>query len=384
MKKTVWLLWLAIFISLVSCDLFAQGDGNKFTKKATGQAQLVQDGKEKMWCPVCGMNLKMFYKTSHAAQHQDGKNRQYCSMRCLLVDMQDHDIDLKTIKVVDLKSEKLIDAITAYYVIGSKVSGTMTKVSKLAFAEKEDAQAFVDKMGGEIVNFDTALAAAKKSLKSDIAMVNKKKAKKMYPMGKKIFEQKCDKNINPNKYAQINELKADIKSNKLCGDLNHPKKFQAVALYLWEVKRASGKKVDAGVIKVGKDEKCPVCGMFVYKYPRWAAQILYQHDGHEHHLSFDGVKDLMKFYFEPEKWGNYKDFKEKISKIRVTDYYAQKAINGKTAFYVLGSDIFGPMGNELIPFEFESDAKTFERDHKGTKIIKFEQMTIEEIYSLDQ
>jgi len=239
MKKIVWFLWLAIVIALVSGDIFAQGEGNNFTKKASGEAQLIQDGKEKMWCPVCGMNLKMFYKTSHAAQHKDGKNRQYCSMRCLLVDMQDHEIDLKTIKVVDISSEKLIDAITAYYVIGSKVPGTMTKVSKLAFDKKEDAQAFVDKMGGKIVNFDTAMAAAKESLKSDIAMLNMKKEKKMYPMGKKIFEQMCEQNIDLNKYSQINELKADIKSKNLCGDLNDPQKFQAVSVYLWEVKRLS-------------------------------------------------------------------------------------------------------------------------------------------------
>ena len=384
MKKIVWFLWLAIVIALVSGDIFAQGEGNNFTKKASGEAQLIQDGKEKMWCPVCGMNLKMFYKTSHAAQHQDGKNRQYCSMRCLLVDMQEHEIDLKTIKVVDVSSEKLIDAITAYYVIGSKVQGTMAKVSKLAFDKKEDAQAFVDKMGGKIVNFDTALAAAKESLKSDLAMVNKKKQKKMYPMGEKIFKKMCGQTIDPNKYSQINELKADIKTKKLCGDLNNPKQFQAVSLYLWEVKRISAKKADVTTINVSKDEKCPVCGMFVYKYPKWAAQIVYLHDGHEHHFSFDGVKDLMKFYFEPEKWGDHKGIKKEITKIRVTDYYTQKAINGKTAFYVIGSDILGPMGNELIPFEFESDAKTFERDHKGTEIIKFDQMTTEGVYSLDQ
>jgi len=242
MKKIVWFLWLAIVVALVSSDVFAKQEGDKFTKKASGEAQLVQQGKEKMWCPVCGMNLKMFYKTSHAAQHQDGKNRQYCSMRCLLVDMEDHDIDLKTVKVVDVSSEKLIDAVTAYYVIGSKIPGTMTKTSKLAFDKKADAQAFVDKMGGKVVNFDTALAAAKESLKTDIAMVNKKKQKKMYPMGEKIFKKMCDQSIDPNQYTQINLLKADIKAKKLCGDLKHPKKFQAVALYLWEVKRDSKKK----------------------------------------------------------------------------------------------------------------------------------------------
>jgi len=240
MKKITGFLWLAIFIALVSSDVFAQE--KKFTKMASGEAQLVQDGKEKMWCPVCGMSLKMFYKTSHASQHKDGKDRQYCSMRCLLGDMDDHEIDLKTVKVVDVTSEKLIDATTAYYVIGSKVMGTMTKVSKLAFAQKKDAQAFVDKMGGKIVNFDAALAAAKESMKTDIAMTNKKRQKKMIPMGKKIFTKMCDQTIDPNQYKQINKLKADIKSQKLCGNLNNPKKFQAVALYLWEVKRDAKKK----------------------------------------------------------------------------------------------------------------------------------------------
>jgi len=124
--------------------------------------------------------------------------------------------------------------------------------------------------------------------------------------------------------------------------------------------------------------------MFVYKYPRWAAQIFYIHDDHEHHFSFDGVKDLMKFYFAPDKWGNHKDIKQEISKILVTDYYSQQAIDGKTAFYVIGSDILGPMGNELIPFEFKRDAQTFERDHKGTEIIQFEQINSAGVYKLDE
>ncbi len=42
--------------------------------------------------------------------------------------------------------------------------------------------------------------------------------------------------------------------------------------------------------------------MFVAKYPRWVAQLIYKHKEHEHKFSFDGVKDLMKFYFNPEKW----------------------------------------------------------------------------------
>ena len=324
----------------------------------------------------------MFYKTSHTSKHKDsGKDRQYCSIRCLVVDMQEFKIDLNSVKVVDITTEKLINANTAFYVVGSKIRGTMTKISKLAFARKSEADIFAKKMGGEIVDFKTALEMAKKSLEKDIIMVTKRKQKKMYPMGKKIFKKMCNQKIDPTNYNEINQLKADIKLKKLCGNLKHPKKLQAVALYLWEVKRFGDReKIDA--IKISKDEKCPVCGMFVYKYPRWVAQIEIKD---KHHLSFDGVKDLMKFYFDPAKWGDkFKGMEKSFGKILVTDYYSQKVIDGKKAFYVINSDILGPMGNELIPFKNKNDAQNFKNDHRGKKIIEFNKITKEVIYKLDK
>lgn len=41
-------------------------------------------------------------------------------------------------------------------------------------------------------------------------------------------------------------------------------------------------------------------------------------------------------------------------------------------------------GNELIPFEKESDAKTFKKDHDGLKIISFNKILEEEVYKLDE
>ena len=38
--------------------------------------------------------------------------------------------------------------------------------------------------------------------------------------------------------------------------------------------------------------KCPVCGMFVNKYPKWTA-VIETSDGTNYY--FDGVKDMMKF-----------------------------------------------------------------------------------------
>ncbi|MEA2091769.1 MAG: nitrous oxide reductase accessory protein NosL [Campylobacterota bacterium] len=376
-KKTLLLITILL---LSSITLSAKA----FTKMASVEPVLTQKGDEKHWCPVCGMNLKMFYKTSHASKLKNGTARQYCSIRCLVVDMQEYGIDTSDIKVIDASTQKLIDAKEAFYVLGSKVKGTMSKVSKLAFASKDDADKFVKKHKGRVVDFEEALNSAKESLKSDIAMIKKKKEKKIYPMGKKIFKKMCKSDIDPTEYIEINELKSAIKNEKLCRPLKE-KQLQALALYLWEVKRFGDLGQIEGTLKVEKHEKCPVCGMFTYKYPRWAAQIFYKYDGGEHHYSFDGVKDMMKFYFDPMEWGNYETSKKSnIAKILVTDYYSQKAIDATKAYYVIGSDIYGPMGNELIPFESEDDAKSFYMDHKGTQVIKFEDIVEKEVYKLDE
>jgi len=42
---------------------------------------------------------------------------------------------------------------------------------------------------------------------------------------------------------------------------------------------------------------------------------------------------------------------EDIDSIYVTDYYNLTLIDGYQAFYVVGSNVYGPMGKELIPLE---------------------------------
>ncbi len=354
-----------------------------FSKEASNEPILVQKGEEKHWCPVCGMSIKKFYKTSHTSTLENGTPRQYCSIRCLAKDKEEYGIDENNIKVIDAKHEKLIDAKKAFYVIGSKVKGTMSMTSKLAFEKELDAKEFIEQYGGKIASFAEAFKEAQNSLKEDDKNTKNKKIKKIYPMGKKIFEKLCNQDIDPTEYIEINELKADIKNNKLCKRLDE-KKLQAVSLYLWDVKRFGDLDSIKNKVEVEEREKCPVCGMFVAKYPRWAAQIFYKHGDHEHKFSFDGVKDMMKFYFNPKKWGEYPVSKDMISKILVTDYYSQEAIDGIKAFYVIGSDVYGPMGNELIPFISENDAKIFKNDHDGKKIVSFDKIIENEVYKLDE
>ena len=116
---------------------------------------------------------------------------------------------------------------------------------------------------------------------------------------------------------------------------------------------------------------CPVCGMVVGKYPAWIATVVYK-DGHAHH--FDGAKDMFKFWHEPAKYAAGHRREDMVA-IRVTDFYNLQPVDARKAFYVIGSDVLGPMGHELVPLASREDAADFLKDHKGRRILSFDQVT---------
>jgi nitrous oxide reductase accessory protein NosL len=186
--------------------------------------------------------------------------------------------------------------------------------------------------------------------------------------GEKIYKILCDtKAVSTILYDTPEELEYQIKDKNYCSNIND-KKLKSVVLYLT--------KKTQNEIKVPKDAKCPVCGMITSKYPKWIAIIK---EG-EKSLYFDGVKDMMKYYFNPEKFHHKK---EDFTKIIVSDYYTLNPINAKNSWFVLGANIYGPMGNELIPFKTKEDAKEFLKEHFGKKIVKFSEITENLVYSLD-
>lgn len=121
----------------------------------------------------------------------------------------------------------------------------------------------------------------------------------------------------------------------------------------------------------GPKDTCPVCGMFVAKYPAWVATVLYQ-DGHAHY--FDGPKDLFKYLFDLHRWAPGHQEKD-MTAITVTEYYGLSRIPAREAWYVIGSDVPGPMGHEFVPLATEADAKEFLRDHAGKRILRFDEVT---------
>jgi nitrous oxide reductase accessory protein NosL len=351
--------------------------------KSDPNGTIIQEGSSKAWCSVCGMNLRMFYKTNHALVLSDGTKKQYCSLHCLAHDHEAHKSTVKSIHAVDAKTHKLIDATTAHYVIGSKAPGTMSMVSKYAFADLVDAKAFQkNHQGKEIMGYKKAFTLAQSGLEKDATMLETKKKNTVYPKGKMMHQKLCKgADLHAHDYDTIADFKAAIAAAKPCGTLKEPE-LQMLSVYLWDHRKGDkpharkAKKAGLGeAIVVPKEAKCPVCGMFVFKYPRWAAKMVMS-DGGEHY--FDGAKDMFKFHLQQQKSS------AGAGLILVTDYYTQSALQAKSAVYVIGSDVYGPMGNELIPFSTIQDARTFAKDHSGTRILTFDEVTMPLLESLDE
>ncbi|ARJ67064.1 nitrous oxide reductase accessory protein NosL [Magnetospirillum sp. ME-1] len=142
-------------------------------------------------------------------------------------------------------------------------------------------------------------------------------------------------------------------------------------------------KVEAGEVVVappGPTSVCPVCGMFVAKYPEWVAAVVFK-DGHTHY--FDGAKDLFKFMRDIAGYAPGHGSGE-IAIVAVTDYYGVKTLDARGAFFVVGSDVLGPMGHELVPLASKADADEFMADHKGKRILTFDQIGAELLKNLDK
>ncbi len=303
---------------------------------ATSNFPLLQEESGKLWDPITGNNLQLHQNTNFTAKLHNGRIRQYSSYYGLFSDEKNYGLQKNSIQYYDLNKRVFLP-----YKEGTKYTN-------------EDFE-------------------------KETLWMNNIKVKRDYKMGEKIYQSRCKKNeIDFDMFFEINELKYYLVSENICGNLLE-KHLHPLSVYLWDVKKL-GMTQNKNFIVVHEDEKCPVCGMFVAKYPKWAAKLSYG----DKTFVFDGVKDLMKFYFNPLKWGSYQNFtKDKITKFEVTDYYTQNTIDGFKAFYVIRSDIYGPMGNELIPFKNEADAKAFMRDHNGKKMLMFKDITKILPYELD-
>ncbi len=166
MKSVIFLSTLVATLLFTGCaedtsSVKSEINKVRFQSVSADKVILLQSGKNKTSCAICGMHLPTFYKTSHAADTKEG-TKQYCSIHCVVHDNEINKTDLTNLRVVDTNSLKMISATKAHYVVGSSKKGTMSRVSKYAFSKKSEADTFAKENGGKVMKFYDAYNVAKK------------------------------------------------------------------------------------------------------------------------------------------------------------------------------------------------------------------------------
>jgi copper chaperone NosL len=129
------------------------------------------------------------------------------------------------------------------------------------------------------------------------------------------------------------------------------------------------KRKETGKIKEPTEKDvCTVCGMHPASYPKHNSQILTM-DGNT--LHFCSTQCMINFNADPSKYVQ-EPTKTKMAWVTLfSDGMYESALG---AYYVVGSQLNGPMGKEAFPFKLKKDADEFVKANGG-KIISFQQLT---------
>ncbi len=130
---------------------------------------------------------------------------------------------------------------------------------------------------------------------------------------------------------------------------------------------------DSYKMNFDRETTCVVRNIKVYKAPQWVAKIELVN---KKELFFSSPKSMIEFYLVPGRWFDIgvkseDDFKEII----VTDYSTLKPIDARGAFFVYGSNIISPAGDDLVPFATYEEAKKFASKHNGKRVLSFSQIS---------
>lgn len=125
-------------------------------------------------CSNCGMDRKAYGYSRMVVNYKDGSKAGVCSLHCAVTDIDaNKQREAASVMVADRDTRLLIDAEKAVWVLGGRKRGVMTQRAKWAFATQKAAQAFVDSNGGQVINWNTALRAAREDAASPGAVRNK-------------------------------------------------------------------------------------------------------------------------------------------------------------------------------------------------------------------
>ncbi|MEW8027064.1 MAG: nitrous oxide reductase accessory protein NosL [Candidatus Thiodiazotropha sp.] len=167
-----------------------EGDGTplQFIPKTRPDPNPLADELKKYpKCPYCGMDRTKWNHSRHLVHYDDNLVDGTCSIHCLAISLTlNIDRGPKAIYAADFGAEDaikpMVRADAATYLLGSKLRGTMTANSKMAFASKSAAEAAHKLEGGGLAGFDDALRQSYADMANDTLMARKRRAEKRKKM----------------------------------------------------------------------------------------------------------------------------------------------------------------------------------------------------------
>lgn len=119
-------------------------------------------------------------------------------------------------------------------------------------------------------------------------------------------------------------------------------------------------------------DECHLCGMLITRFDGPKGEVFRKETG-EQVFKFCSTRDMFSYYLDPENKRNVAQMMvHDMSKMPwgsegIDDKYF---IDAKTAWYVIGSEKTGAMGDTLASFSKQNDAKAFATEFGG-KVISF-------------
>lgn len=125
--------------------------------------------------------------------------------------------------------------------------------------------------------------------------------------------------------------------------------------------------------KPSDKDRCPVCGMFAHKYPKWIAGFVFKSGKTYFHCCpkcmLHNLNNITKYQPLETRKG--------LNLIWVTEYYTTRIMAAEDVFFVTGTRLLGPMGLDLIPIKGREAAMMFKHDYSGERILTIDQITQE-------
>ncbi len=120
-----------------------------------------------------------------------------------------------------------------------------------------------------------------------------------------------------------------------------------------------------------REARCKNCGMRIDPASSWRSEL----------VSVDGA--ITTFDTPRCALQSWRSGKTQAKSLRVVEYYDRTWRDGAEVRFILGGDVVGPMGPDLVPVS-SSRVTKFIQDHAADRALTLEEVTLEVLDSVSQ